>query len=53
MTAPGATTFQQVADRLIYGLRKIADEVVENGTALAVSHSAASKRYFAQYSESL
>lgn len=43
MTAPGATTFQQVADRLIYGLRKIADEVGENGTALAVSHSCSIK----------
>lgn len=43
MTAPGATTFQQVADRLIYRLRKIADEVGENGTALAVSHSCSIK----------
>ncbi|NLU33289.1 MAG: GNAT family N-acetyltransferase [Clostridiaceae bacterium] len=36
---PGATTFQQVADLLVFGLRRIAREVGENGTALCVSHS--------------
>ncbi|MGO5023265.1 GNAT family N-acetyltransferase [Lawsonibacter sp. LCP25S3_G6] len=37
-TTPGASTFQQAADRLVFGLRRIAREVGE-GTALCVSHS--------------
>lgn len=34
----GASTFQQVADRLLFGLRRIAREVGD-GNALCVSHS--------------
>jgi probable phosphoglycerate mutase len=41
-TVPGATTFQQVADRMLFGLRRIAREVGD-GTALCVSHSCAIK----------
>ena len=37
-TTPGASTFQQVADRLVFGLRRIAREVGD-GNALCVSHS--------------
>ena len=37
-TTPGASTFQQVADRLLFGLRRIAREVGD-GNALCVSHS--------------
>ena len=37
-TTPGASTFQQVADRLIFALRRIAQEVGD-GTAVCVSHS--------------
>lgn len=43
MTAPGASTFQQVSDRLLFGLRRIAREIGEDGTALAVSHSCSIK----------
>ena len=42
-TAPGATTFQQSADRVIFCLRRIAAEVVEDGTALVASHSCSIK----------
>lgn len=42
MTAPGASTFQQVSDRLIFGMRRIAREVGD-GTALVVSHSCSIK----------
>lgn len=42
MTAPGATTFKQVSDKLIYGMRRIAKEVGD-GTALVVSHSCSIK----------
>ena len=42
MTTPGASSFQQVSDRLIYGLKRIANEVGD-GTALAVSHSCSIK----------
>mgnify|MGYP001767979586 CR=1 FL=1 len=38
LNIPGGSTFQQVADRLIECIRRIAQEVGE-GTALAVSHS--------------
>lgn len=37
-STPGASTFQQVADRLLFALRRIAKEVGD-GTALCVSHS--------------
>lgn len=37
-STPGASTFQQVADRMIFALRRIAKEVGD-GTALCVSHS--------------
>lgn len=43
MTAPGASTFQQVSDRLLFGLRRIAKEIGEEGVALAVSHSCSIK----------
>lgn len=36
---PGASNFQQVAERTIYGLRQIAKEIGPQGTAVAVSHS--------------
>lgn len=36
---PGASTFQEVAGRAIFGLRRIAREIGEDGTALVVSHS--------------
>ena len=39
LKTPGASSFQQVSDRLVFGLRRIAEEIGENGTALAVSHS--------------
>ena len=42
MTTPGASTFQQVSDRLIFGMRRIANEVGD-GTALLVSHSCSIK----------
>lgn len=42
MITPGGSTFQQVSDRLICGLRRIAQEVGD-GTALAVSHSCSIK----------
>lgn len=42
MTAPGASSFQQVSDRLIFGMRRIAREVGD-GTALVVSHSCSIK----------
>lgn len=42
-TAPGATTFQQSADRVIFCLRRIAAEVGEDGTALVASHSCSIK----------
>ena len=41
-TAPGATTFQQAADRMIFCLRRIAAEIGD-GTALVVSHSCSIK----------
>ncbi|WP_194610071.1 GNAT family N-acetyltransferase [Clostridium vitabionis] len=41
-TAPGATTFQQAADRVIFCLRRIASEIGD-GTALVVSHSCSIK----------
>ena len=41
-TAPGATTFQQVSDRMIYSIRRIAKEVGD-GNALVVSHSCSIK----------
>lgn len=37
-TTPGASTFQQAAERLVFALRRIAREVGD-GTALCVSHS--------------
>ena len=37
-STPGATTFQQAADRLIFALRRIAREVGD-GTAVCASHS--------------
>lgn len=37
-STPGATTFQQAADRLVFALRRIAREVGD-GTAVCVSHS--------------
>lgn len=43
MITPGATTFEQTAERLLHGLRRIAEDVGENGTAVAVSHSCAIK----------
>jgi len=43
LQTPGASTFCQVSDRLIFELRRIAREVGENGTALAVSHSCSIK----------
>lgn len=43
LLTPGASTFQQVSDRLIFELRRIAAEVGENGTALVVSHSCSIK----------
>lgn len=36
---PGASTFQQAADRLIHCVRQMAKEVGPDGTAVAVSHS--------------
>lgn len=39
LKTPGASSFQQVSDRLIFELRRISSEIGENGTALAVSHS--------------
>ena len=39
LKTPGANSFQQVSDRLIFGLRRIAEELGEDGVALAVSHS--------------
>jgi probable phosphoglycerate mutase len=36
---PGASTFQQAAERLAFCLRTIAGEIGETGTALAISHS--------------
>lgn len=39
LKTPGASSFRQVSDRLIFELRRIAGEIGENGTALAVSHS--------------
>lgn len=39
LITPGASSFQQVSDSLIFSLRRIAREVGETGTALAVSHS--------------
>ena len=41
-TVPGATTFQQAADRVVFCLRRIAAEVGD-GTALVVSHSCSIK----------
>lgn len=41
-TAPGATTFQQVSDRMIHSIRRIAREAGD-GTALVVSHSCSIK----------
>lgn len=43
LKTPGASTFQQVSDRLIFALRRIAKEIGEDGTALAVSHSCSIK----------
>ncbi|MBP3735850.1 MAG: histidine phosphatase family protein [Lachnospiraceae bacterium] len=43
MTCPGCSTFQQISDRLLFGLRRIAKEVGKDGTALAVSHSCSIK----------
>lgn len=39
LKTPGATTFQQVAERMTFGLRRIAKEVGPDGTALVCSHS--------------
>lgn len=39
MKTPGATTFQQVAERMTFGLRRIAREIGPEGTALVCSHS--------------
>ena len=39
LKTPGASSFQQVADRLIFGLKRIAKEIGEDGTAIVVSHS--------------
>lgn len=39
LKTPGASSFQQVADRLIFGLKRIAKEIGEDGTAMVVSHS--------------
>lgn len=36
---PGASSFQQVADRMIFCLRRIAKEIGEDGVAMVVSHS--------------
>jgi len=41
-TAPGATTFQQAADRMVFCLRRIAAEIGD-GTALVASHSCSIK----------
>ncbi|NLU25039.1 MAG: GNAT family N-acetyltransferase [Clostridiales bacterium] len=43
ITTPGASSYQQVSDRLVFGLRRIANEVGENGTALVASHSCSIK----------
>ena len=40
---PGATSFQQAADRVIHSLRRIAREVGEDGSAVVVSHSCSIK----------
>lgn len=40
---PGATSFQQAADRVVHCLRRIAREVGENGSAVVVSHSCSIK----------
>lgn len=42
LITPGGSTFQQVADQLIEGIRRIARDVGD-GTALAVSHSCSIK----------
>ena len=39
LITPGATSFRQVADNMTHSLRRIAQEVGEQGTALVVSHS--------------
>lgn len=39
---PGATTFQQAADRMVFSLHRIANEIGD-GTALVVSHSCSIK----------
>lgn len=43
LITPGATTFQQVADNMAHSLRRIAQEIGEEGTALVVSHSCSIK----------
>ncbi|MBQ9392641.1 MAG: GNAT family N-acetyltransferase [Oscillospiraceae bacterium] len=40
---PGASSFERAAQRVIHCLRRIAREVGENGTAVAISHSCAIK----------
>lgn len=39
LKVPGASSFQQVSDNLIFGLRRIAKEIGNNGVAMVVSHS--------------
>ena len=40
---PGAGSFQSLAERMLHGLRRIAGEVGEDGSALVVSHSCSIK----------
>lgn len=40
---PGATSFQQVADRILFCLRRIAREIGPDGSAIVVTHSCSIK----------